>query len=118
MWPAVYHRGPEPVCPCIPPATAAAAQERNHLMSHLTTGGRRVIAAISLLGLLATGAACGTQTDTVKDVGANLSGSTTQQDRSGKALDADARRAARGQLPTPTPPPTPAGNRVPPDYLP
>lgn len=87
-------------------------------MSHLTTGGRRVIAAASLLGLLATGAACGARTDTVKDLGSDLSGATgqqTQQDRSERSLDADARRAAHGQLPAPSP--APAGKRVP-DYRP
>ena len=84
-------------------------------MSHLTTGGRRVIAAASLLGLLVTGAACGARSDTVKDLGSDLSGATTQQQQSQRSIDADARRAAQGQLPTPSP--APAGKRVP-DYRP
>jgi hypothetical protein len=92
-------------------------------MSHLTTPGRRALASASLLGLLVTGAACGTQSETTTDVGGAVRDAPQSEPlrgpsgggQSDRALEADAARAAQGQLP-----PAPealAGRRVP-DVLP
>ena len=90
-------------------------------MTHISTGGRRGIAAASILGLLALATACGTQTDTATDfsnAGSDIGFVThpgqahkVQKGQSGKALDADARRWAQGQLPSVHP--EPAAKRVP-----
>jgi hypothetical protein len=74
-------------------------------MSHLTTSGRRALASAALLGLLVTAAACGSQTETATDPGVPAPGpavSEREQGQSDRALEADALRAAQGQLP-PTP---------------
>ena len=68
------------------------------------TVGRRGIAAAGMLTALLMASACGTQT--AADLDAVVPGvdpSQTSQGQSDKALDADARRAAKGQLPTPSP---------------
>lgn len=85
-------------------------------MSHPTTAGRRGLAAAAALTALLTAAACGTQT--AADLDGSVPGarpSSTPQGQSQKALDADARRAARGQLPTPTQAPdqAPSGRHLP-----
>jgi len=87
-------------------------------MSDMSTGGRRGIAAAALLAALLTGTACGTQTGVVTDLDGALPGSApsaSPQGQSEKATDADARRAARGQLPEPS---EPAARRRVPDALP
>jgi hypothetical protein len=86
-------------------------------MSHISAGGRRGVAAAALLGLLATAAACGSQDDTALDLGGAVrdQASTSPEGQSKRALDADALRAAQGQLPPA--PKGPSGKRVP-DGLP
>jgi hypothetical protein len=70
-------------------------------MSRISTGGRRGVAAASLLGLLATAAACGTQDETALDLGGAVRDQTSAgpEGRSQRSLEADALRAAQGQLP-------------------
>ena len=73
-------------------------------MFQLTTAGRSGIAAAGLFTALLLASACGTQT--AADLEAPGIGShPTQggQGQSAKAIDADARRAAQGQLPSPAP---------------
>lgn len=86
-------------------------------MSHFSTGGRRGVAAASLLGLLALTVACGPQEENVLDPGGAVRGEApaAPQGQSQRALDADALRAAQGQLPDESK--RPAGKRVP-DALP
>ena len=81
-------------------------------MSSNTVAAR--LSATALLTVLLTAAsACGTQT-TVDDVvpSAPGAGSSAQPEgQSQRALEADARRAAQGQMPTPSP--APPGKRLP-----
>jgi hypothetical protein len=70
-------------------------------MSRMNTGGRRGLAAAAVLAGLLTVAACGNQTAPVTDLDGAVPGnapSVSQEGRSSKSLDADARRRARGML--------------------
>ena len=81
-------------------------------MSSNTVAAR--LSATALLTVILTAAsACGTKT-TVDDVvpSAPGAGSSAQSEgKSERALDADARRAAQGQMPSPSP--APPGKRLP-----
>jgi hypothetical protein len=82
-------------------------------MSHGNTGGRRGIAAAAFIAAVLSASACGTQT-AVTDLDGAVPGnapSASQEGRSSKSLDADARRWARGKVPEA--PDAPAGGRVP-----
>lgn len=92
-------------------------------MNNRTTTTQRGLAAAALLGLLAAASACGTDTAVAKDpvgqpgTGQHPQGRAQQlEGQSDRALQADAARAAQGQLPS-TPSPAPAGKRVP-DLMP
>ena len=75
-------------------------------MSNMSHGGRRGLAAASLLAALLAASACGEQSGVVNDLGGAVPGvKSQQQGQSEKAQDADARRAARGQQPKPSEPP-------------
>ena len=78
----------------------------------IPTAGRRGLAAAGIITALLYASACGTQTavDQVAP-GVAPSANIQEQGQSEKALDADARRAAQGQLPSPES--APAGKRVP-----
>jgi hypothetical protein len=76
-------------------------------MSNVSNGGRRGLAAAALFAALLTASACGEQSGVVNDLGGAVPGSVpsaSQQGQSEKAQDADARRAAQGQLPSPSVP--------------
>ena len=76
-------------------------------MSNVSNGGRRGLAAAALFAALLTASACGEQSGVVNDLSGAVPGSvpsTSQQGQSEKAQDADARRAAQGQLPSPSVP--------------
>ena len=81
-------------------------------MSSNTVAAR--LSATALLTVLLTAAsACGTKT-TVDDVAPSAPGagsSAQPEGKSQRALDADARRAAQGQVPSPSP--APPGKRLP-----
>ena len=71
-------------------------------MSNVSNGGRRGLAAAALFAALLSASACGEQSGVVDDLGGAVPGgvpSPSQQGQSEKAQDADARRAAQGQLP-------------------
>ena len=71
-------------------------------MSQPTTRRRGTFAASGILAALLFAAACGTQT--AADLDTVAPGAiTTPEGKSPRALDADARRAAQGQLPSPSP---------------
>ena len=77
-------------------------------MSNVSNGGRRGLAAAALFAALLTASACGEQSGVVNDLGGAVPGgvpsTSSQQGQSEKAQDADARRAAQGQLPSPSVP--------------
>ena len=85
-------------------------------MSNVSNGGRRGLAAAALFAALLTASACGEQSGVVEDLGGAVPGAVpSQQGQSEKAQDADARRAAQGQLPEPSQVPV---RRPVPDALP
>ena len=72
----------------------------------------RLSATALLAALLITGSACGTQT--AADIAPSAPGAGPAAEPEGKsprALDADARRAEQGQVPSPSP--APPGKRLP-----
>ena len=87
-------------------------------MSYMNAGGRRSLGAAAILAGILTVAACGNQTAPATDLDGAVPGnapSVSQEGRSSKSLDADARRWARGMLrkTAPEAQPGPAGKRVP-----
>lgn len=88
-------------------------------MSHISTGGRRGVAAAALLGLLAATVACGPQEETAVDPSGAVrdAAPATPEGQSQRALDADALRAAQGQLSAAPERQGHPGPRVP-DFLP
>jgi hypothetical protein len=80
-------------------------------MSHVSNGGRRGLAAAALFAALFVASACGEQSGVVNNLGGAVPGSVKSQSelqgQSAKAQDADARRVARGQDPSPFEPSEP-----------
>lgn len=88
-------------------------------MSNMSNGGRRGFAAAALFAALLSASACGEQSGVVEDLGGAVPGAVpSQQGQSEKAQDADARRAAQGQLPEPSEPSEPPVRRQRPNAVP